>query len=299
MERYSKYREIEMAGGPPLPLWPVKDQANRKVATFSFGGGRPFNCKSEACVRWHAGIDLRCPANSIVILPELCTIEAVDRGWSGKAKAVFARSASGLFLVFGGTIRGSGAEWSVKEGSELEAGHPIGRVQPGYGMVHFETYKDDAYRMGNSRWYIGKPPPEGLLNPLNYLERAAGLEESIQSYSQIRNTLTRLGFHPASSGPWGDEDIDALIEAQEKYGLEQDGLWGPQSESRLRDALKKFPETDQEPETVPPDVPPEVTEPETVPPEASSRTGTRSPWMIGLVAASAVGGFLWWKRNKQ
>ncbi len=238
-QRYKNHREVAMARGATEPAWPI-DPVKPRFATWSFGGGRPFNCKAGSCDRWHAGIDLLCKANDIVVTPELCTIEAVDRGWSKGSKAVFARTATGLFLVFGGTKKGSGDEWNVKEGDELPKGSPIGRVLGSYGMVHFETYEDDAYRMTNSRWYVGEPPPEGILNPLNYIQRAAGQEETIESWRQIRLSLRLLGADPPTEGPWTEEDAAALIEIQELLGLEPDGKWGPDTEERVRAELNEM-----------------------------------------------------------
>lgn len=238
-QRYQRVREVEMALGHPEPTF-ILEGCPPKFAAWSFGGGRPFNCSHADCVRWHAGIDVVCNGTPAVLTPELCTIEAVDRNWSIGSKAVFARTATGLYLVFGGTIRGSGDEWNVKEGDEIPQGKPIGRVHDRYGMIHFETYKDDPARISNSRWYIHEPPPEGILNPTNYIQRAAGQEQTLESYTQIRKALLLLGFSPMQAGPWIEEDTVALTEAQELLGLEPDGLWGPKTEEKVRTKLNEM-----------------------------------------------------------
>ncbi len=236
--RYKNYQQIEMAQGDPEPVWLLQGIKPR-FADWSFAGGRPFNCPMGACERWHCGIDaIGARQGTVVVVPERCEIEAVDRGWSKGSKAVFARTETGLFLVFGGTIRGSGIEWGIAKGQVIDKGRPIGRVLGSYGMIHFETYVDSV-RASNSRWYVGEEPPVGLLNPLNYLQRAAGRQVTLQTWSQIRSALAKLGYVPGDSGPWGQDDKAALLAAQDDLDLDTDGLWGPATEEKIRSELKR------------------------------------------------------------
>lgn len=171
--RYKDYQGVEMAGGDPRPAWLLPDTKPR-FADWSFGGGRPFNCAAGECDRWHAGIDcIGAKDGDTFQATEAGTIVGVDKGWSKGSKAVFLETNTGLFLVFGGSKKGSGSEWGIREGVEVAKGQPLGRVLGSYGMIHFETYVGVG-RTANSRWYVGAQPPVGLLNPLNYLQRASG-----------------------------------------------------------------------------------------------------------------------------
>jgi hypothetical protein len=76
--------------------------------------------------------------------------------------------------VLGGIIAGSHKEWGRKVGDKVKKGGELGRIVGSYGMLHFETYAATPDRTKNSRWYRDDPPPEGLRNPANYLERMVG-----------------------------------------------------------------------------------------------------------------------------
>ena len=47
-----------------------------------------------------------------------------------------------------------------------------------YGMIHLETYEAED-RKANSVWWKSEPPPDGLLNPTNYVERMVGDKVSL------------------------------------------------------------------------------------------------------------------------
>lgn len=262
MKRFQDWGLVDMAHGDPRPLWPLYGVTPR-FAEWSFGTARPFNCKDD-CTRWHAGIDLvRAPDKTVVLATEKMEIVGVDRGWSKGSKAVTGRTPTGLFLVYGGTIRGSGDEFEIKEGMTVDKGAPIGRVKGSYGMIHFETYRDDnRSRMSNSQWPIGQQPPTGLENPLNYIQRAAGVPETIANWHQRREALRALGYGPADTGPWGELDTDALVEAQaglnETYGedLDVDGVWGPNTDKVIRKYLAQVDKS-----TDSPGLPPNSTSP--------------------------------------
>lgn len=234
--RYKNWGLVGMARGDS-PAWPLPD-VQPKFAEWSFGGERPFGCEDN-CTRWHAGIDLvQAPDKALVVATERMTIVGVDRGWSKGSKAVTGHTETGLFLVFGGTIRGSGKEFGIAEGMTVDKGQPIGRVKGSYGMIHFETYSDPGgNRMSNTSWPIGQEPPAGLLNPLNYVQAAAGRPITIANWAQRRAALRELGFYPADQGPWGASDIDATVEAQAHLSLEADGIWGPATDDKIRDQL--------------------------------------------------------------
>ncbi|MGB1016026.1 MAG: hypothetical protein ACPG4T_17965, partial [Nannocystaceae bacterium] len=98
----------------------------------------------------------------------------------------------------------------------------------------------DSVRTANSRWYVGEQPPVGLLNPLNYLQRASGQEATLQTWSQIRDALKKLRLTPAASGKWGPQDTSALVEAQAQLNVDPDGIWGPVTELRIREELRRL-----------------------------------------------------------
>ena len=230
-----------MAEGASAPVWPLPD-TRPKFATWSLCGGRPFGC-GEDCKRWHAGIDLvGAKDKALVVAPEAATIVKLDAGWSEGARAVFLRTDTGLFLVLGGTIAGSGDEFGRTRGERVPAGASLGRVKGSYGMIHFETYADpDGSRTANSRWYVGEPIPEGLVNPLNYVQRAADVDATLDSNDQRQQALLDLGYDPDPVGSgWGSASKAAVKEAQAELGLDADGVWGPKTEEAVRAALDKL-----------------------------------------------------------
>jgi hypothetical protein len=211
-----------------------------KFALWSFGGGRPFGCDLGDCERWHAGIDLTgAVGGALVVSPEDATVVAVDRGWSSGSKAIFLRTDTGLFLVLGGVIKGSSKEFDVEAGQLVKRGDSLGRVLGSYGMIHFETYVADD-RTKNSPWWKGQPPPPGLLNPTNYVERMIGDRISLVRTIQRHEALAELGYYvgPVDS-PWGETSKAALLAAQEALGVKSDGVWGPNTEDAILGALAK------------------------------------------------------------
>ncbi|MEZ4428100.1 MAG: peptidoglycan-binding domain-containing protein [Nannocystaceae bacterium] len=238
MRRFKDCAAIPMAQGASEPVWPMPDVRPR-FATWSLCGGRPFGCGDD-CKRWHAGVDLvGAQDKALVVAPEAGVIVKLDAGWSEGSRAVFMRTDTGLFLVLGGTIAGSGVEFKRVAGERVTAGAPLGRVKGSYGMIHFETYEDhEKTRTHNSRWYLGEPAPEGLRNPLNYVQRAAGVAATMDSNEQRQQALLDLGYDPDPVGDvWGPRSADALKKAQADLGLDADGIWGPKTEEAIRAAL--------------------------------------------------------------
>jgi len=283
-----------MAQGHADPVWPLPS-VTPKFAEWSFGGGRPFDCAAGKCKRWHAGIDLiGAPDRAIVVSTETMEIVGVDKSWSEGTMHVTGRTETGLFLVYGGTIKGSGDEWGIKPGMTVEADHPLGRIKGSYGMLHFETYAErerEQVRETSTPWYVGDPPPPGILSPLNYVQRAAGREQTLANWIDRRQALRDLGFGPADSGPWGTLDTDALIEAQAALDLlpgidlEPDGLWGPKTDAAIRSVMA----------TTKPLIPPAKPTPATstpAPPTVDQDelpTGTGYGWRDFIVPALALG----------
>jgi hypothetical protein len=175
-----------------------------KFATWSLGGGRPSACAQDKCERWHAGVDLTgAPQGALVVAPEDALIVGLDKGWTDGTRAIFLRTDSNLFLVLGGVIAGSHKEFGLTTGGRVRRGEKLGRIVGSYGMLHFETYAATPDRTANSRWWKDDPPPEGLLNPINYIERMVGADASLlQRASGSRRSRTS-GTTPATSGPRG------------------------------------------------------------------------------------------------
>ena len=278
MARTAQWELPEMAEGDSSPAWPLSGVAP-KFALWSFGGGRPFGCKEPSCERWHAGVDLTgAQDRTIVVAPESGQIVAVDRGWSGASKAVDLRTDTGLFVVLGGFIEGSPAEFGVKAGTRVSKGQKLGRVLGSYGMIHLETYTADPDRTTNSPWWKGKPPPEGILNPTNYVERAAGRRPSLLRASQRHGALAALGFFKGSLGAsWGGPSEAALRAAQAALGVAVDGVWGPATEAAIMAALPDY----------------------EIEPESAPERGRAGLWIgLGIGAVGIVAGVAWYARRQ-
>ena len=118
-------------------------------------------------------------------------------------------------------------------------GAKVGRIEGDYGMLHFEVYRGDATRTANSRWWKDDPPPDGLLNPTNYVERMVGDKASLLQARQRLQALKDLGHYTGDvAAAWGPEAIEALKKAQAALGITADGKWGPVTEDAIQTALK-------------------------------------------------------------
>jgi hypothetical protein len=106
-------------------------------------------------------------------------------------------------------------------------------------MLHFETYAATPGRTANSRWWKDDPPPEGLLNPINYIERMIGADASLLQSRQRLQALKDLGHYTGDVGAaWNDAATAALKKAQAALGVEADGKWGPATEDAIQKALQ-------------------------------------------------------------
>ena len=87
-------------------------------------------------------------------------------------------------------------------------------------------------------WWKGEPPPDGLLNPANYVERMVGDKVSLLQTQQRHEALKTLGYYTGDvSAPWGTASTEALRAAQQALGVEVDGKWGPNTEDAIQRAL--------------------------------------------------------------
>ncbi len=237
MARSDAWENLPMAAGDPAPAWPLPG-VTPKFATWSVGGGRPFGCTAESCERWHAGIDLTgAPDGATIVAPEDALVVGIDRGWSEGAKAAFLRTKTGLFLVLGGFKAGSHKEFGIQTAGEVRKGEKLGKVLGSYGMIHLETYAA-ASRTANSVWWHSEPPPDGLLNPTNYVERMVGDRVSLVQTRQRHEALAALGYYTGDvAAAWGAASDAALRAAQAALGVDVDGKWGPKTEDVIQQAL--------------------------------------------------------------
>ena len=237
MARSPDWETLKMAQGDPKPAWPLPT-VTPKFATWSVGGGRPYGCTTEKCERWHAGIDLTgAPDGATIIAPEDALVVGIDRGWSEGSKAAFLRTSSGLFLVLGGFKAGSHKEYGIAHGQQVRKGDKLGRVLGSYGMIHLETYAAES-RTANSVWWKSEPPPDGLLNPTNYVERMVGDKVSLLQTRQRHEALGALGYYKGDvTAAWGPASTEALRDAQSGLGIGVDGKWGPETEDAIQRAL--------------------------------------------------------------
>ena len=237
MARSDAWEKLAMAQGDPKPVWPLPT-VTPKFATWSIGGGRPYGCAADKCERWHAGIDLTgAPDGALIIAPEDALVVGIDRGWSEGSKAAFLRTKTGLFLVLGGFKAGSHKEFDIQTAREVRKGEKLGRILGSYGMIHLETYAAEG-RVANSVWWKSEPPPDGLQNPTNYVERMVGAKVSLVQTRQRLEALAALGYFAGEVGAaWGPASEAALRAAQTALGVDADGKWGPKTEDAIQRAL--------------------------------------------------------------
>jgi len=170
--------------------------------------------------------------------------EVISTGlWSHSTNFVLVRNTTSIAL-YGGLHKPL-----PKKQTFIEAGKRIGEMGTGYSGLHFELYELDMERKSNSRWYIDKDPPEGLLNPVNYIQTAAGHKVTRATAPQRHEALRDLGLYAGTIyAPWSQASIDALKAAQGELEIEADGIWGPQTEAAIDAALRGEGQTGGEPE---------------------------------------------------
>jgi hypothetical protein len=198
----------------------------------------PVGCAQDKCERWHAGVDLTgAPQGALVVAPEDALIVGLDKGWTDGTRAIFLRTDSNLFLVLGGVIAGSHKEFGRRPAPRPPR-RKLGRIVGSYGMLHFETYAATPDRTANSRWWKDDPPPEGLLNPINYIERMVGADASLLQRASASRRSRTSALHRRRRGRVERRRHEALKKAQAALGVEADGKWGPATEDAIQKALQ-------------------------------------------------------------
>ncbi len=285
----------------PPPKWPLPT-VKPGYSPTSLGYKRPFKCTDD-CVRWHAGIDLTgVKLGDEVVACEDC--EVVSTGlWSHQTNYVLVRNTTSMAL-YGGLRKPL-----PKKGTFIEAGKRIGEMGAGYSTLHFELYELDPERKTNSRWWIDQDPPEGLLNPVNYIQAAAGHKLTRSTAPQRHEALRELGLYAGPVfAPWSQTSIDALTVAQETLGIEADGVWGPQTESAIDAAVRGEIQTGGEPEVVGDEVvgddnakPPTNQKPQPVsnPPKHPPGSSLFSFRNLMIASALGLGAAFFWRGPKK
>lgn len=159
---------VPMAQGVRSPVWPLPDVTRRR---WTFGASRAGG------KRHHAGVDLYAPRGSVVLAPEAGTIVSFQPFNGPNAVAMLLQTDSGPVILLGEIEPGSWQEFGLSRGSRVQGGDQVARVgiNPGGSqMLHYEMYTDGTTR--NARWYAGNPPPDNLLDPTGYLQRAKALD---------------------------------------------------------------------------------------------------------------------------
>ncbi len=160
--------------GAPGPIWPLVSPKTTAVPTV---GGKSIGAKRPASgsqTRYHAGVDLIAKMGTPVVATEPGTVVAVQ-GWAGDtAKALLLETDSGVVVNYGALYPNSWKEYGIGVGSRVKAGQPLGYVgmyPHGGQMLHFELYTSGTRK--NEQWRLNRPPPENLIDPTSYLQRAS------------------------------------------------------------------------------------------------------------------------------
>lgn len=160
-----------VAVGDPAPAWPLLGTTSRKVSD-DIGKCRPTRkCEAGHGTRHHAGEDLSAPRGTVIVAPEAGEVVVVRPTWYEGTGLLLLQSDTGPVFNLGEIEPGSESEFGIAKGSRVEKGQQLARVGR-HQMLHFEAYVDGT--RATSQWPLGEPPPPSLLDPVPYLELAAG-----------------------------------------------------------------------------------------------------------------------------
>lgn len=159
--------------GIPNPAWPLPGV---DATVDGFGSSRGPN-------KLHPAIDLHAPEGTLVVATEPGVVVNIVRGWDnvykkgelveGNTARMLVQGDSGLVVNYAAIGIDSWDEMGLREGDRVVKGQAIarvGRYPSGAQMLHFETYRSGT--RDNLKWFKDQPPPDELLDPTNYLERA-------------------------------------------------------------------------------------------------------------------------------
>lgn len=199
--RLAKYPEprpkahgVPFAFGDPAPLWPLKSSKNDRWLEVAYedhtgkyhgNASRRFMATRPSQgtpTRYHTGVDLYANPGDVVLAPESGIVVSTQEFLPGIAgeDAILIRGYQGVTVLLGEMARDSWEEFGVKDGSAVKKGQPVGRIgltANGSHMLHIETYSCCPTK--NQSWYIGKPRPDNVLDPSDYLLRARASMASV------------------------------------------------------------------------------------------------------------------------
>lgn len=168
--------DVPMAQGGARPSWPLP-RIPKRVWTR---GGKAFGAGRAGGKRYHAGVDILAPRGAVVVSPEDGVVVRSQRFNGPHAHALLIQLDSGPVVLLGEVWPQSWGELGVEIGSRVRQGQPVARVgiNPGGStMLHFEMYQRGT--KSNRRWYQGRPAPQELYDPTEYLQRAANTDDDI------------------------------------------------------------------------------------------------------------------------
>jgi len=163
---------------PTGKIWPVKN--GPKTVSYFLPSGTvvgngatafgAFRASTGSGDRIHAGNDLPAgPSNQIVAMEDGIILGNVGGYVSLDAVAV---EHSDLVALYAEVALGSLAKAGLKAGSKVKAGQVIAFGSLNYdnnSMLHLELWQKGYAPKFFTPWYRGKSPPNGLLDPTEYL----------------------------------------------------------------------------------------------------------------------------------
>jgi murein DD-endopeptidase MepM/ murein hydrolase activator NlpD len=159
-----------MAQGALMPAWPLLDLKPR----FKPDSFMRQRVGDDGRLRFHAGMDLPAPEGTVVVAPENGRILKSQTFNGPRAHALLLETSSGLVINLGEVEPDSWTMFGVGPGSPVWAGQAVATVGVNPGgdtMLHIETYRAGTRK--TSPWYQDQGPPPSLLDPTDYILRAA------------------------------------------------------------------------------------------------------------------------------
>lgn len=182
---------VPFAQGAPNPVFPVASSSKHsrrldvsyKDVDGKYHGrwGRIFGASRRDGQRYHAGIDLFANPGDVIVAPEAGTIVGTQNFLNSidgaGPDAMLIEGDNGVTILLGEIDEKA---YGLKVGDRVTRGQPVARIQATAGgdhMLHIETYRNGLTH--NQQWWKGSPAPSHLLDPTDYLLRAAAAEQAM------------------------------------------------------------------------------------------------------------------------
>lgn len=207
---------------------------------------RAFLARRRGGARYHVGVDLWARYGDLVVAPAPCTVVNYHHFYRGTWALLVAIQGE-LTLNLAEVEYLSWRNFGLEIGSYVQAGSPlarVGRFSSGGSMVHVEAYADGV--TASKRWHPGRPMPEGLRNPTDFLLAAARVDPTPAPRRVLREDdmgeavrvlqarLNKLDWlDPPPDGYFGPKTRSAVRMFQEDRGLLVDGIVGPATWAEL------------------------------------------------------------------